>query len=216
MLSTRELAYERRLPIARESLAQADIDSMVAQKLDFDARLKSIEENNDALALATEQEFELWSEISVIERNSALQADIPEAVEVRDKIRLLKGTLQWTLEREFKDRLWRVRRDLRQTGEALVETQRARRKIDETMRDEPLTFGDFNTRVAGLSPRIDSLKSRVERALSQQRGFMLGVAVDELQAQKQRLDTYTVQARFALAAIYDLAASDSLVGDATE
>jgi len=36
---------------------------------------------------------------------------------------------------------------------------------------------------------------------------MEGVAVEELQAQKQRLDAYTVQARFALAAIYDRAAT---------
>jgi hypothetical protein len=34
-----------------------------------------------------------------------------------------------------------------------------------------------------------------------------------LQAQKQRLDTYTVQARFALAAIYDVSAS---FGDASQ
>ena len=75
------------------------------------------------------------------------------------------------------------------------------------MRDEPLTFAGFNQRVGGLSPRIDDLKARVEYAMARQRAFMLGVAVDELRAQRQRLDTYTVQARFALAAIYDLAAT---------
>ncbi len=103
--------------------------------------------------------------------------------------------------------MWRIRRDLRLTGEALVETQRARRQIDETMRTEPLLFADFNSRVEGLSPEIDRLKARVEAAIMRQRDFMEGVAVDELQAQKQRLDTYTVQARFALAAIYDRAAT---------
>jgi hypothetical protein len=34
------------------------------------------------------------------------------------------------------------------------------------------------------------------------------IAVEELQAQKQRLDVYTIQARFALAAIYDVAATE--------
>ena len=33
------------------------------------------------------------------------------------------------------------------------------------------------------------------------------LSVDELKAQKQRLNIYTVQARFALAAIYDLSAT---------
>jgi hypothetical protein len=212
MLGTREYAYNDRLPRIESSLAQADLDGMVGRKLEFDARLKSIEESNDALGLATAHEFDLWGEIVAIERNSALRADIPEADEVRDKLQLLKGALQWNLDREFKDRLWRIRRDLRLTGEALVETQRARRKIDGAMRTEPLLFADFNGRVDGLSPQIDNLKARVEAAMLRQRDFMEGVAVDELRAQKQRLDTYTVQARFALATIYDRAAT---VGDAS-
>jgi hypothetical protein len=75
------------------------------------------------------------------------------------------------------------------------------------MRNEPLLFVAFNQRVDGLSPKIDDLKARLEMTMERQRAFMLGVAVDELRAQKQRLDTYTVQARFALAAIYDLAST---------
>jgi len=205
MLDTRELAYEERLPRVEKSLGQADLSGMVNRKLEFDARLKNIEASGDALALATEREFDLWGEITAMELNPALQADIVEVEDVRNKLKLLKGVLQWDLDREFKDRLWRVRRDLRQTGEALVETQRARRQIDEKIRSEPLLFAGFNSRVAGLSPQIDGLKARIEAAMGRQRDFMEGVAVEELQAQKQRLDTYTVQARFALAAIYDLA-----------
>jgi hypothetical protein len=207
MLDTRELAYKERLPRIEKSLGQADLDSMVARKLQFDARLNSIEESADSLALATEREFDLWGEIVALERNPALQANIPEAEEVRDKVKLLKGALQWDLDKEFKSRLWKIRRDLRQTGEALVGTSRSRRQVDETMRNEPLLFAAFNQRVDGLSPKIDDLKARVENAMDRQRAFMLGVAVDEMRAQKQRLDTYTVQARFALAAIYDLAAT---------
>jgi hypothetical protein len=115
--------------------------------------------------------------------------------------------LQWGLDTEFKSRLWKIRSNLRQTGEALVETSRSRRQVDTTMRNEPLLFGEFNQRVDGLSPKIDDLKARVENAMERQRAFMLGVAVDELRVQKQRLNTYSVQARFALAAIYDLAAT---------
>jgi hypothetical protein len=207
MLDTRELAYNERLPRTEQSLKEADLDGLMARKLEFDARLNSIEESADALALATEREFDLWGEIIAIERQPALQASIPEAEELRDKIKLLKGTLQWDIEKEFKFRLWKIRRDLRQTGEALVETSRLRRQVDQTMRNEPQLFGEFNQRVDELSPKIDDLKARLEMTMERQRAFMLGVAVDELRAQKQRLDTYTVQARFALAAIYDLAST---------
>ena len=213
MLETRKEAYAQRLPRVQDSLARADLDGMVGRKLEFDSTLNNIEESHDWLALATRSEFEMWGEITGLENTPALRADIPEADEVRDKIRLLKGVLQWNLERDFGDRLWRIRRNLRQSGEALVATQRSRRQIDETMRLEPLRFDELSNRVYGLAPRIEGTKMRVEDALSKQRAFLQSIAVGELQAQKQRLDIYTVQARFALAAIYDIAAT---VGDASE
>jgi hypothetical protein len=54
---------------------------------------------------------------------------------------------------------------------------------------------------------------RVEDSLLAQRAFLQEIAVGELQAQKQRLDVYTVQAQFALAAIYDLAATTADSGE---
>jgi hypothetical protein len=74
-----------------------------------------------------------------------------------------------------------------------------------------LQFGDFNAQIEGLSPRIEALQARVEAAMARHRAFLQGVAADELRAQKERLETYTVQARFALAAIYDMS---STVGSA--
>ena len=207
MLGTRIQAYAERLPKVEDALGRADLEDMVDKKLEFDSMLNEIEKSHDWLALATEDEFQMWGEITGLESTPALSADIPEAQETREKIRLLKGVLQWRLEREFKDRLWHVRRDLRQTGEALVETQRSRRHIDESMRNEPQRFEELSVRVEDLSPRIDGMKLRVAESLGQQRAFLQHIAVGELQAQKQRLDIYTVQARFALAAIYDRAAS---------
>ena len=213
MLETRKEAFEQRLPRVQDALDRADLDEMVSRKLEFDSTLNNIEESNDWLALATKSEFEMWGEITGLENTPALQANIPEAEEVRDKIRLLKGVLQWGLERDFGDRLWRIRRNLRQSGEALVATQRSRRQIDETMRLEPLKFEELSDRVYGLGPRIEGTKMRLEDSLSKQRAFLQSIAIGELQAQRQRLDIYTVQARFALAAIYDIAAT---VGDASE
>jgi hypothetical protein len=206
MLETRLQAYQERLPRVEETLTRTDIDDMISRKLEYDALLNNIEQSNDWLALAEEQEFEMWGEIVALEDSPALAANVPEAVEVRDKIDLLKGVLQWQLEREFGPRLWKIRRNLRQTGEALVETQRARRQIDETMRNEPIKFADFSDRVYGLSPRIDAIKDEVGDAMLAQGDQLRSIAIGELQAQKQRLDTYTLQARFALAAIYDQAA----------
>jgi tetratricopeptide (TPR) repeat protein len=213
MLETRELAYYERLPQIEESLARADVDALVSRKLEMDGMLDSIEQSGDSLALATEREFDLWGEITGIEQTPALAAEIPESDEALGKIKLLKGVVQWDLDKEFKARLWKNRRDLRDTGQALVETQRARRSVYEAMRNQPLIFERFNARVAGLDPRLATLQTRLDTTMDRQRAYLQSIAIDELQAQKRRLDSYSVQARFALAAIYDLSAT---VGDASE
>lgn len=213
MLETRERAYYERLPRIQASLERADVEALIGRKLEFDARLNNIGRNGDSLALATAAEFDTWGEIASLERTPALAADIPEAAEIRHKVDLLKGVLQWELDRRFKERLWNLRRDVRQTGEALVETQRARRSVDQAMREEPGRFEAFNERVTSLHPRIDTLQARVDAAMADQRAFLQSIAVDELRAQRERLQTYTVQARFALAAIYDLS---STVGEAAQ
>lgn len=213
MLETQKEKLVRRLPMVEEQLGRADLDDMVTTKLTYDSVVDNIEKTHDWLALASAPEFEMWQEVTSLESTPALQADLPEAREVRDKIDLLKGVLQWELERKFKDRLWRVRRELHETGAALVETQRSWRQIENTMRNEPLRFAELSDRVYGLAPRIEGMKMRVDDALADQRAYLQSIAVGELQAQKERLDIYTIQARFALAAIYDIAAT---VGEASE
>ena len=209
MLETRLEAYEDQVPRVENTLGRTNIDDLIERKLEYDALITNIERSNDWLALATEEEFEIWGEITSLEISPAASANIPEAAEVREKISLLKGVLQWQLEREFGSRLWEIRRNLRDTGELLVETQRARRQIDETMRTEPLKFADFSDRVYGLGPRIDTMQFRLDETMADQREYLQSIAVNELQAQKRRLDTYTLQARFALAAIYDQASAEA-------
>ena len=51
-------------------------------------------------------------------------------------------------------------------------------------------------RVARISPLIDSTALAQERALSE-------LAIAELQAQQKRLGSYSTQAQFALASLYD-------------
>ena len=209
MIDTRNQAYGERLPRVEDALSRADLDGMVNRKLDLDSTLSNVERSRDWLALATASEFKMWGEISALEATPALRADIPEAAEVRDKLQLLKGVLQWQLEREFKSRLRSIRRNLNDAGEALVVTQRSRRQIDETMRNEPINLANLTERVNKLEPRIEGTKIRVEGALSDQRSFLQSIAVGELQAQKQRLGIYTLQARFALASIYDVSATSA-------
>ena len=68
MLETRRLAYEERLPMVNDALDRADIEGMVERKFQFDSALDDIERSNDWLALANKREFEMWGEITSLEK----------------------------------------------------------------------------------------------------------------------------------------------------
>jgi hypothetical protein len=61
--------------------------------------------------------------------------------------------------------------------------------------------------VASLQQRLDALQVRLADAEQRQSAYLVKIAVQELEQQKDRLATYQVQARFALATMYDRAAT---------
>jgi hypothetical protein len=70
----------------------------------------------------------------------------------------------------------------------------------------PNNTGVFAERVAALRQRLDAAQVRLAGVAKQQNYLLESLARNELEQQKERISTYQIQARFALAAIYDRAA----------
>lgn len=81
--------------------------------------------------------------------------------------------------------------------------------IEAARTAEPARFAAFSARIAALAPRIGSLQAAVAATLHRQEGTLVAMAVRELDAQKERLASYRVQARFALATMYDRAGTQA-------
>jgi heme-binding NEAT domain protein len=62
--------------------------------------------------------------------------------------------------------------------------------------------------VASLKARIEALQVRLADVQKKQTGYLAQLAIHELDEQKTRLAAYQVQARFALASMYDRAANE--------
>jgi hypothetical protein len=87
--------------------------------------------------------------------------------------------------------------------------------VDRARKSVPTNTGEFDARIAALQQRIDAIQLRLVDAAKKQNDFLAQTAVRELEGQKDRLSTYQVQARFALATMYDRAANaDQLNKDA--
>jgi hypothetical protein len=126
---------------------------------------------------------------------------------MRDKVRLMKGVLYWRLSESFKARLWNERRSVKELEASLIETQKRAVQVRQARAGTPSTTGAFAARVAAIVARMDELQQRLAALTDKQNRFLQDLAIEELGRQKQRIETYQVQARFELAAIYDKTAN---------
>jgi hypothetical protein len=71
----------------------------------------------------------------------------------------------------------------------------------------PNNTGEFAARVEALRQRLEAAQQRLAGVAEMQNGLLESLARNELETQKERISTYQIQARFALASIYDRAAA---------
>ncbi len=159
-------------------------------------------------ALGTPEEQKTWARLKRIEDYLALHPGDPDLTEMRDKLRLMKGVMYWRLSESFKARLWNERRSVKELEASLIETQRRALLVKQARAGVPSDTGAFATRVAGVHDRMDQLQQRLAALAEKQNRYLQDLAIEELGRQKQRIETYQIQARFELAAIYDKATSE--------
>ena len=203
MLDTRQEAYNRRVPKADAVLAATDLDGLTQKRVDFESRINEIEKSNDVAALGTPQEQETWARLKNIEDYLATHPNDPDLADMREKHRLMKGVMYWRLSESFKARLWNERRSVKELEAALKETQKRAVLVRQARVGTPLTTGGYASRVAAIRSRIDQLHERLADVSERQNEFLQSLAIQELEGQKQRIETYQIQARYELAAIYD-------------
>ena len=207
ILDTRQRAYEQRLPTIDASLESVDLSAMMQRRVELESRLQAIERSEDVVALGTAKEQQNWQLIEAMEQKLALLPHDAASDEMRAKHRFLRGLLLWDLRRDYKARLWAEHKALGDLDRQLREAQRRHHQVSSSRDDWPEKFVALTARIGTLRPRVLGLQESAQLALLRQQEFLQDIAVEELKAQRDRLNTYMVQARFALASIYDRAAA---------
>jgi len=207
MIETRERAYAERLPKVDALLASGQLQQLQQRQVALDNQLRTIEAQHDVAALGTETERSEWVRVQRIEAGVAGLPDSPDAAEVRERLALVKGVLYYRLNDAYGARLWQEHRSLKDLSLALHEAQSRWIRVERARHNVPQNTGEFAARVASLRARIATLEARLAGAEERQSTYLAQIAIEELEGQKSRLATYEVQARFALATMYDRAAA---------
>jgi hypothetical protein len=206
MLDTRERAYAERVPQADAVLSSGRLDKYGADRATAGGKLDQIEAAQDVAALGTAEERDQWARIVRLEAALLTAPNDEETNVIREKTRLAKGVLYWRLAESFKARVWNERRTLKDLDQALREAQNRWVRVQKARGSMPNYTGQFAGRVEALRQRLEATQVRLAGVAKQQNGLLESLARNELEQQKERIGTYQIQARFALASIYDRAA----------
>jgi hypothetical protein len=212
IIDAKRHAYAERLPKAEAVMAATDLAKLTERRVEFESRIDEIEQTNDLAALGTPAEQATWARLQRIEDYLAAHPDDPDLAEMREKHRLMKGVLYWRLAGSFKARLWNERRAVHELSAALKETQNRTLLVEQARKSIPSGTGDAAQRVAAVRSRMDDLQGRLAAVAIRQSEYLQSLAVAALERQKQRIEAYQVQARYALATIYDRASSPKAKG----
>jgi hypothetical protein len=203
MIEAREIAATQREPRRQEALAGTDLDALNARQHELANRFAQVESTRDIAALASPQELEQWQALARIDATIAAMPAGPQREEFVQRARLLRGALSWELDRNYKQRAARTRRDLQQTQVALAEVNARLTAIGAAGDLVPRNTQEFAARVAELSERVAMITPQIDATALAQERALAGIAVAELRAQQKRLGSYSTQAQFALASLYD-------------
>jgi lipopolysaccharide biosynthesis regulator YciM len=228
MVETRRQAFGLKLPAADARLATVDLATLEARRDALRDQFEDAVASRDVAALATAKEREQLAMLDGIDAELARSPadtshDLSRAIwdggrwrspadplrDAREKARLARGVLMWNLDDAWKVRSWQASRSLRDLDAAIYDA-RTRESAAARAREGALERNAaLGRRVEGVSPRIAELSVRVGHARDAQARQLSDIAVRELEEQRRRLDEYSIQARYALATIYDRAAAGS-------
>jgi hypothetical protein len=207
MIDTRQKAYDQELPKTDALLATDAPTRLRAERGSIDSELTAIETGSDVAALGTSEERAQWERVRRLEEALANAGTGQDLDEARAKLKLIKGVLYWRLDAAFKARVYAKRRELRALDASLNEAQNRWVRVQSARQSVPNDTGEFAARIAALAQRISALKAALASAGQRQNGYLVELSQNELGAQKGRLAAYEVEARFALADIYDRAST---------
>jgi tetratricopeptide (TPR) repeat protein len=203
MVDARRQSLASKLPAATSRLEAVDIEALDARRDVLHARLDGAVRAGDWAILADADERRLLDLVAGVEAGLAARPDEPGMADARDKARLARGVLQWRLEADGKERAWHMSRSLRNLDAQLFDTRTRLRAVTEAMATVPARDAGYSQRIATLQRRVEQLAGRVAAARRRQGEYLAALAIEELEAQQSRLADYTLQARYALAVLYD-------------
>ena len=206
MIGLRRQYYEPQLPGLDAQFRE--LDSRMRLRLE---QHELLEKRLQSLLVAPRPEFlatadERLTAARLAELEAALEgASNATADDLRRRIARLRGVLTFTLRTEYHERLDVFARHLRELGQSIEVLEAEHVEFVRTRQAAVHSFEGYDTPIGRLRTHVAESLGKVNLLMARQGRVLELVAIDELVARRDRLETYRDQARYALADSYDRA-----------
>ncbi len=155
--------------------------------------------------LATAQERILGERLARLEKAVSAKGAAAVDAEVKDRIKRLRGVLDWKIYTEYDQRLTTAHKNLRDLNHEIDLLRKQYTSFVRTRQAATQSYQGYDDVIRRQRARITAAQEKVRELMARQ-GHMLEVmAVNELTRRRDRLEEFQVKARFAMADSYDRA-----------
>ena len=209
MIGLRRAYYEPLLPDVDTQFRKLDSRIRLRQEQQklLNQRLQSLLVTPRPDFLATTEERALTERLDQLEK--ALEgSEGPVADNLRRRIERLRGTVTWNLWTQYAERLTAFNQHLGELNDAMGVMTKQYEAFVRVRQAATHSYEGYETPLARLRTHVAESREKVERLMARQGHMIEVVAIDELNARKEQLESYRDKARYAMADSYDRAAKE--------
>jgi len=199
--------YEPLLPEVDAQFRELDsrMRLRVEQRKHLAERLQAILTAPRPEYLATAEEQIANERIARIKKQLGNSSD-PESLALRQRADRLHGTLTWRLETEYNERLTAAYVHLSELNAPVDTLTRQYDAFVRTRQAATHSYVGYDVQIARLRERVDEALQHVDVLIARQGHMIETVAINQLEARRERLAAQQTEARFGVADSYDRAA----------
>jgi tetratricopeptide (TPR) repeat protein len=203
LIRLRSENYEPLLPEvdARFRALDSRIRLRLEQRKHLSERLKSMLTAPRPDYLATAEERTIGERLELLEKQIG-NADSPES----QRVARLRGALAWRLETEYPKRLSEAQTHLKELNGSIDALTKQYDGFVRTRQAVAHRYVGYDAQITQLRERVESALQRVDALMARQGQMIETVAVNQLEARRERLAAQLTDARFGVADSYDRAA----------
>lgn len=154
--------------------------------------------------LATADERVLLDKINRLEKKLKTEQG-SDVTELKERIQRLKGHINWNIQTEYQQRFIQAHENFNLLTEGFENLDAIYRSFVRTRQAATQSYIGYDNTIRQLRIRIKNADEKIKLLLARQ-GYMLEtMAVENLTAQRKRVEELQIKSRFALAESYDRA-----------